>query len=65
MHPVGFVYKASFFQIEDDLRTYDLPATGPYHHIWYYRDDRWESDVFFNSPSPGLDTLQTFKVRIH
>ncbi len=52
-------------QIEDDLRTYDAPASGPHHHIWYFRDDRWEGDVFFNAPSPGMDTLQIFKVRSH
>ena len=57
------IFTAKEFQIEDELSSYDEGAQGPYHHIWHYRDDvEWERDIFFNSPSNGLETLQVIDV---
>ena len=50
-------------QIVDELRTYDDLALPPMEHIWYYNDDRWEESVYFNTPTSGMDAMQTFEVR--
>ena len=46
----------------EKLRLFDAPNQGPYEHVWWYHDDRWDEQVFFPSPTEGIDTLTTFEV---
>ena len=58
----SLVTEVIYHQVFDELATYDVPAEPPLHHIWRHDDDRWDSSVLFNTPTTGMDTLQTFEV---
>ena len=49
-------------QLVRELTTYDDGSQGPYEHLWYHDGHKWDEYLYFNAPTNGIDTLQTFKV---
>ncbi|OAF66568.1 hypothetical protein A3Q56_05710, partial [Intoshia linei] len=46
-------------KVIETMEEYEADDDKPYKHTWYYDDDRFYENVYFTSPSAGLDVLTT------